>query len=580
MSKKFLTFTALVSIAIACCLFIFKNTALFDNFDISSAKNYGNRSEFGDYLVVQNLSLMNNFSVPERIEIDTLNSKLGNFILISHLINDNTERAIANAYKMYEIDNNNIYAASIILMDYIQLAEFAEMDEFIDKLRDDNNNKYVLDLVYAWGKLAQGQTDEAFEVLEYFDAEGFEDLYYVHKAMMYEVVGKYDEALDCYESALDEKVSLRTIELAARLYIKTDKKAMARNIVEKYIHLRPESDMAQAFKKYITDEKNVKKITEKNMSYIDGFAEVFFNVGFVNQVRFKPNLSVLFSKIAILINPKLDFARMTLANIFASINQKKLIIQTLKHIDKNSYLYDSAQGYIAESFYAMDEYDKALKIYKKLIDGGTSNLNHYINIAEIYKKQMKLDEALKIYNFIFSQLPKNADGKFWVLYFNRGVLYDRMKNWEAAEKDLTRALDGMPNNPVILNYLGYSWVDKNINIQKGTKMIEKAVTINPRNESFIDSLGWALYKSGSYGLATRILEMGKNINSTHPVLNDHLGDAYLEMGRVHEAVYSWKKALFYNKSRAKFENSGDVDVDLQNIKDIEKKIKKYELQIF
>ena len=170
-----------------------------------------------------------------------------------------------------------------------------------------------------------------------------------------------------------------------------------------------------------------------------------------------------------------------------------------------------------------------------------------------------------------------------------------MKNLNLAERDLRMAVKLAPNNPVLLNYLGYILVDNDTNVQNALNMLEKAFVLSlnklpmdkdllkylgqlvlnnakltkemigkrninrfDNNSNYIDSLGWALYKNRQYKLSVSLLEFGRSIDPTHPLINYHLGEAYFSVGRVYEAVYSWKKALFYDKYESKLENTNEI----------------------
>jgi len=139
-------------------------------------------------------------------------------------------------------------------------------------------------------------------------------------------------------------------------------------------------------------------------------------------------------------------------------------------------------------------------------------------------------------------IPK-PDRRHWVYFYARGTSYERLKNWPPAEADLKTALDLYPDQPLVLNYLGYSWVDQGINLDQGMKLIERAVAVKPDDGYIVDSLGWAHYKRGNFAEAVRYLERAVELRPDDPVLNDHLGDALWKVGREREARYQWDQSL-------------------------------------
>jgi len=139
----------------------------------------------------------------------------------------------------------------------------------------------------------------------------------------------------------------------------------------------------------------------------------------------------------------------------------------------------------------------------------------------------------------------------WNLFFRRGIAYERLKEWGKAEPNFLKSIELSENQPEVLNYLGYSWIDQGINLQKGMEMIRKAVELNPRSGFIVDSLGWAYYRLGQYEDAVRELEQAVTLMPNDPTINDHLGDAYWKVGRKLEATFQWKIAL---SSKTKPEN--------------------------
>jgi len=163
-------------------------------------------------------------------------------------------------------------------------------------------------------------------------------------------------------------------------------------------------------------------------------------------------------------------------------------------------------------------------------------------IGNIMRARKMYSEAIPYYDRAIALLPK-PEKRHWVYYYARGTSYERVKNWPAAEADLEKALSLYPDQPLILNYLGYSWVDQGRNLKEGMAHIEKAVALKPDDGYIVDSLGWAHYMQGNYKEAVRYLERAVELKPDDPVLNDHLGDALWRVGREREARYQWDESL-------------------------------------
>jgi len=131
----------------------------------------------------------------------------------------------------------------------------------------------------------------------------------------------------------------------------------------------------------------------------------------------------------------------------------------------------------------------------------------------------------------------------WPLLYARGIALERAGQWPRAEADFKRALQLVPEQPYVLNYLGYTWVERGENLAEARGMLERAMALRPQDGNIADSLGWALFKLGDLPNATKWLERAAELESRNATINDHLGDAYWAAGRRREAVFQWRRAL-------------------------------------
>lgn len=163
-------------------------------------------------------------------------------------------------------------------------------------------------------------------------------------------------------------------------------------------------------------------------------------------------------------------------------------------------------------------------------------------LGSIMRARKLYDEAAGYYDKAILLIP-NPTKQHWAYFYARGTCHERLKNWPAAEKDLQKALALVPDQPLVLNYLGYSWIDQGINLKEGTALIEQAVALKPDDGYIVDSLGWAHFKQGNFTDAVNYLERAVELKPDDPVLNDHLGDALWRVGRQREARFQWDQSL-------------------------------------
>ena len=151
-------------------------------------------------------------------------------------------------------------------------------------------------------------------------------------------------------------------------------------------------------------------------------------------------------------------------------------------------------------------------------------------LGDVHRAAKKFSEAAEAYSRAVALIPRPQPGD-WSLFYYRGIAFERIKEWPKAEADFKKALELNPDEPHVLNYLGYSWIDMGMNLEEGLNLVKKAVSLRPDDGYIVDSLGWAYYKLGRYEEAVVELEKAVALRPEDPVINDHLGDAYWKVGR-------------------------------------------------
>ncbi len=166
-------------------------------------------------------------------------------------------------------------------------------------------------------------------------------------------------------------------------------------------------------------------------------------------------------------------------------------------------------------------------------------------LADLQRSRKNFLDSADAYGRVLA-LSGSGEKSQWAVHYFRGVDYERAKQWEKAETDFKTALDLYPEQPLVLNYLGYSWIDQGIHLDEAFKMLRRAVELQPEDGYIVDSLGWAHYKLGHYDEAVKLLERAIELKPGDPVINDHLGDAYWRVGRKLDATFQWNHARDLN----------------------------------
>jgi tetratricopeptide (TPR) repeat protein len=228
--------------------------------------------------------------------------------------------------------------------------------------------------------------------------------------------------------------------------------------------------------------------------------------------------------------------------------------EALNHYDKiksTDPSYKMAQLRSVEVMEASGRTDDAIGLLDNLSQQETTRLEALTYIGDIHQRSERPDLALNAYDQAIDTIGKNLDKQHWNIVYARGIAYEQLNNWEAAEKDLLRALKYQPENPAVLNYIGYSWVEKDMKLEQAMELLKKAVTLRPNDGFIADSYGWAFYKQGNYKKAVSWLERAIELNPEDVTLNDHLGDAYWQTSRIKEARFQWERAIHYARDPSK-----------------------------
>jgi tetratricopeptide (TPR) repeat protein len=199
----------------------------------------------------------------------------------------------------------------------------------------------------------------------------------------------------------------------------------------------------------------------------------------------------------------------------------------------------------------MGKTDQAAAETRKLLNG-KDDLQTYISLAQVYEKAKNFAEMGKALDAADKLASSKEDKEN--LQFMRGAMYERMKEYDAAEAEFKKVLDANPENTSALNYLGYMLADRNVRLDEAEKLISKAVDAEPNNGAFLDSLGWVYFRQNKLAEAERNLQRALEMMATDPTVHDHLGDVYFHEGKIREAIAQWQSSLKAYQSGAPSDN--------------------------
>lgn len=251
-------------------------------------------------------------------------------------------------------------------------------------------------------------------------------------------------------------------------------------------------------------------------------------------------IGLAYLRLVLRLDPARDDAWLTVGDLLAADVRADAAREAYGRVKRASAEYSVAQAKVAWTYQTAGDGPAAILAAREAAAGGDTDAR--VNLADLLRANEQYDEAVSILDEVLAQETKPD----WRLLYARGVAYERLGDWPSAEADLKAAVALRPDEPELLNYLGYMWIDRGENVKEGMAMVEKAVAANPRSGAMIDSLGWAYYRLGDYEKALEKLELAIEFEAGDPEINSHLGDVYWKVGRRNEALFQWNRVLTLN----------------------------------
>ena len=272
-----------------------------------------------------------------------------------------------------------------------------------------------------------------------------------------------------------------------------------------------------------------------------GAAEVLYGLGAALGRRGGEDLGLVYLQLALYLAPSHPLALLSLGDLYEAMKKPELANKIYERVPLSSPLQRNAQIQLALNLDALDRTDEARASLEKLMAANPGDLEAIMALGNVLRGRKQFAECGDVYSKGVDTITKPEKSN-WVIYYFRGICFERSKQWAKAEADLKKALELYPDQAHVLNYLGYSWIDQGINLDEGMRMIKRAVEQRADDGYIVDFLGWAYYRLGNNDEAVKQLERAVELKPEDPTINDHLGDAYWRVGRVLEARFQWSHA--------------------------------------
>src|SRR5690606_5239325 len=363
------------------------------------------------------------------------------------------------------------------------------------------------------------------------------------KPLLLDLLNRAEPADAAYRDAIEgrERAGTRLVEAYSRFLVRQNRRDEAQRLLTEQLAQNADNPVLLHAVRRL-DLRGAQPVEPLLGNAVDGLAEAMFASASAMGRSDGGELAEVHLQLALFLRPDLDEARMLLGDIYESRERWEEALTMYSKVSAASAYAESAQLRSAWSINELGRTDEAIRILRNMAKADPKSPRPLLTLADLHRSAERWSDAVKEYTAARERIPKH-EARHWPIFFGRGVSHERSKNWDKAEAGMLKALELQPDQPVVLNYLGYSWVDINRNLERGTKMIERAVALRPNDGAIVDSLGWALYRQGRYDEAVVQLERAVELKGGDPVITDHLGDAYWKVGRREEARFQWRRAL-------------------------------------
>jgi len=395
-------------------------------------------------------------------------------------------------------------------------------------------------IAHAWALYGAGQLDGAFEQIDRLSGpEWFIAFKEYHMGMIAFAAGQKERALDHIENAFQaDSGAIRIVNAYARTLAANGDKDKALDVLDEYNALMNGHPLLLDTRDIVAGNAPIPPMI---VDPAVGIAEILFGIGSAIGRDGGEELSMSYLRLALQLDPKAEFAAVALGGIYERLSKPAQAIAVLEMVPTDSVLKRNAEIQVGLNYNALEQLDQARDHLSALIEDDPKDVEAILTLGNILRSHEKFEEAEAIYTKAIDSLDE-ITSENWLAFYFRGICRERLKKWDAAEVDLRKALELNPDQPLVLNYLGYSLVDQGLKLDEALGMIEKAVELRPNDGYIVDSLGWVYYRLGRHEEAVKELERAVELRPADPVINDHLGDAYWKVGRRLEARFQWNHA--------------------------------------
>jgi len=499
----------------------------------------------GAYLAGRTAALNNDFVSAARYFTISLRRDPGNREILenamaAHAAVGNLDAASRLAIRLWEQNNSSQVSSLVIATNAAKNGQWADILEAMEAGR--TISPLVDGLAQAWAFAGVGDTDRAMATFEDVAAQqGMNGFGTFHSALFLASIGEFEQA-DAILGAAGRQHDARSAFAHAQILSQLGRNEDAIALLQAVFGSNPDPSLTLLLSQ-LGAGVTVPFDTVRNPQ--DGMAEVMYLVARLVRQETPESYTLLYTRMAEALRPDFTPAILLSGELLEALEQFDLASETYARISTDDPAYASAELGRIEVLRRAGKLDAGIEAAQNLARSHGHLPAPHDKLGDMLRYDKRYADAIPAYTQAISLLPE-GHGSEWLLHYKRAISYHMTDDWPLAEADFRSALELNPDQPLVLNYLGYSLVERGEKLDEALEMIEKAVRGAPENGAIIDSLGWVLFQLGRYDESVAYMEQAASLEAVDPIVNDHLGDVYWAVGRKIEADFQWNRALSFN----------------------------------
>jgi tetratricopeptide (TPR) repeat protein len=451
------------------------------------------------------------------------------------------EESIRLAERLNKTEPRDGLAKVVLTVAAVKAGNFDKAAGYMAEAPEAGFSSLVAPMVSAWVQHGRGRKEVPAELTRLAQGTPLGPLYRYHLALINDLAGRPADAETQFKEIIERNAAgtLRMVDAYGRLLERQGRRDDARKVYRDYLARQPDNPVVTASLQRLGQGATPAPLVADAAA---GLAEAFYGTAANLNREESGETQEAYLQLALHLVPNLDVARMLLGDIYENRRNWELAIASYRGIPRTSPYSEATRIRLAWAANELGRNDEAIAALRDVAAADGERTEALVTLGDVLRAKERYLEAAAEYGRAIERVGRPEE-RHWSLFYARGIAYERGKQWPRAEADFLKALELRPDQPLVLNYLGYTWVDMGMRLDEARRMIQRAVELRPNDGYIVDSLGWVLYRLGRFPEAVSQLERAVELRPEDPLINDHLGDAYWRVGRHAEARFQWRRAL-------------------------------------